>query len=320
MFTRALFLISAAFGLPAGAQQLTPAFAPYYTVTDLGRAPGLLGSGGGLSFLNENTLLISDYTSQMFGSIHSIGVTRDPVTQHITGFDGSATLYANAPYLENLTVGPGGILFYTLYNLGEGDGSGGVGQIKPGNTDFDKLTSYPSMGIVGSDADPSTRHQGGGLQFVPDGFPGAGQLKISSYYPGVWHTVPYTSDGNGTYNLGPATGSIELGIRSEGFVYISGQNPGFEADSVLVSSYGHGTILAFEIDSNGDPILSTRRDFLTLSDAMGATRDPVTGDMLFSSYGSQNRIVVVSSMVVPEPGTAALTLTTLVAWGIRRRR
>lgn len=217
-------------------------------------------------------------------------------------------------------MGPGGVLFYTSYDYSTG---GDVGQIKPGSTNPDKITSYASIGLVGISVDPNEPHQGGGVQFVPSGFAGAGQLKLNSYYPGVWNTLPLTPDGNGTYNLGAATGSITLpGFGYEGLVYVNGHNAGFNSDSVLMSYYTNGRVIAYEIDSNGDPIPGTQRDFLTgLTNIMGATIDPVTGDALFNTFVSGHRVVAVSGFIpVPEPGTAALAFTTLVAWSLRRRR
>src|SRR5690606_29945862 len=123
-------------------------------------------------------------------AIYSVGVTRDPVTQRITGFAGSATFYADAPYLDGgLAFGPGGVLFYATYE------GGVVGQIKPGSTSPDKTTLTSSIGLGGN---------GGGLQFVPDGFAGAGQLKLYRYSTGIWRTVPFTPDEYGTYELGTA--------------------------------------------------------------------------------------------------------------------
>ncbi|MBC8055702.1 MAG: PEP-CTERM sorting domain-containing protein, partial [Rhizobiales bacterium] len=88
----------------------------------------------------------------------------------------------------------------------------------------------------------------------------------------------------------------------EGFVYITGANAGFSANSMLVSEYAAGTVAAYEVDANGDPLLASRRTFLSgLSGAEGAVIDPVTGDFLFSTFGGGSRVVVVSGFLAPVP-------------------
>lgn len=89
----------------------------------------------------------------------------------------------------------------------------------------------------------------------------------------------------------------------------------------------------FRPDANSDPILTSRRDFLTgLEGAEGATLDPLTGDFLFSTYGGGDRLVLVSGFTepppppppppIPEPEIYALMLAGLAAigFGARRRR
>jgi hypothetical protein len=75
---------------------------------------------------------------------------------------------------------------------------------------------------------------------------------------------------------------------------------------VLVSEYGAGRVSAFEVGADGDPILATRRDFVTgLSGAEGAFVDPLTGDFLFSTYGGGNRVIVVRGFARPLPPPVA---------------
>jgi hypothetical protein len=75
---------------------------------------------------------------------------------------------------------------------------------------------------------------------------------------------------------------------------------------MLVSEYGAGQVAAYEVDANGDPIISTRRTFISnLSGADGAFIDPVTGDFLFSTFGSGDRVVVVSGFAKPLPPPVA---------------
>lgn len=86
--------------------------------------------------------------------------------------------------------------------------------------------------------------------------------------------------------------------------------------------YSAGLVGVYDIDGNGDPILGTRRDFLTgLTGAEGAVIDPVTGGFLFSTFGGGNRIIVVTGFqVVPEPTALSLTSLAMLGFFLRRRR
>jgi len=91
-------------------------------------------------------------------------------------------------------------------------------------------------------------------------------------------------------------------------VYIQAGNPGFASDSVLISEWSAGTVGAYEIDANGDPIASTRRDFiLGLSGAEGAAIDPITGDFVFSTFGGGDRVIVVHGFTTPQRYCTAKT-------------
>jgi hypothetical protein len=69
---------------------------------------------------------------------------------------------------------------------------------------------------------------------------------------------------------------------------------------MIVSEYSAGQVSIFDLDANGDPIIASRRLFITqLTGAEGANIDPVTGDFLFSTFGGGNQIVVVRGFAVP---------------------
>ncbi len=75
---------------------------------------------------------------------------------------------------------------------------------------------------------------------------------------------------------------------------------------------------------NGDPIITSGRDFVTgLDGAEGAAIDPFTGDLLFSTFGGGNDQVVLvqelSTLPVPVPATIALLSIGLYALLPRRR-
>jgi hypothetical protein len=95
---------------------------------------------------------------------------------------------------------------------------------------------------------------------------------------------------------------------------------------MLVSEYSAGTVGSYVIDANGNPILSSRQDFVTgLSGAEGAAIDPLTGDFLFSTFGGANQVVDVRGFAappssVPEPSEILLTASCIVFFGLYRLR
>ena len=304
------------------AQVLGSDFAANYTVTDLGSVDGLPPNYGGLTFLGTNTLLIGGAANGAAGSLYTIGVVRD-AQGHITGFNGAAARYGTQIGAYNdggVAFGPGGVLFTSRWPVNE------LGQTKPGSTTEDKIIDLGALGVASSHA---------GINFVPTGFAGAGLAKLVSWSGGQWYSASLQADGTGTYDLiglnqvdlDLSTAAVDnLGGGPEGFVYIGGANAGFGSDSMLVSEYSSGLVGAYQIDANGDPLLATRRDFLTgLGGAEGAVIDPLTGDFLFSTFGGGSRVVVVSGFVVPapaipEPSTWALMLLGLACSATLARR
>jgi hypothetical protein len=250
---------------------------------------------------DPNTLLIGGFANTASGAIYSIDLVRDS-EGHITGFSGSASLYAEGEYNDGgVQYGPGGVLFLARWPSNE------LGQNAAGSTTTDKIISMGDLGVSSSLA---------GLSFVPSGLPGAGQLKIVTWSGGDWYTLDITPDGGGTYDATSATYHDTLPGGPEGIAYVPLGSPVFESvPSVLIAEYSAGVISAYEVDSNGDPILATRQEFLTeLTGAEGAFIDPLTGDFLFSTFGGGDRIVVVSGFMapVPEPSSIALLVTALV--------
>ncbi len=289
--TGLLPVVLAAFGLasPLAAQTVAPAFAGSYSLETLGSVPGLPTPYGGVTFLDADTLLIGGAANTVVGRLHTIDVTRD-AGGHITGFVGTAVVYGNIGENNDggVTFGPGGVLFTTRYR------QNALGQTKPGSTDEDTVTALTPLGIASSV---------GGAAFVPAGMPGAGQFKLASYNDSRWYSVPLTPDGSGTFTLGVPTVDLAINGGPEGIAYVPTGSPLFAAPAVLVSEYSANVVAAYDVDGNGDPLPGTRRVLVqNLSGAEGAVIDPVSGDFLFSTFGTSNRLIRVGGFV-PPPAT-----------------
>lgn len=294
---------------PAGAppscaepMALQSPFAGAYSCFDLGSVSGLPTNYGGLTFkLNDpNTIIIGGAANTANGALYSIPVIRDQ-NQHITGFSGQVTFFAAGAYNDGgIVYGPGDVLFLARWPTNE------LGETKPGSSATDLIVSLSPFNNCGSDS---------ALNFVPNGFPGAGKLKLVTYGDGCWYTASIQPDGNGTYSVtqlirgGGQSGPLSIVGGPEGFIYVPPGSPNFaDYNSMLVSEYGAGNIAAYQLDSNGDPDPATRTTFLSgLSGAEGAVIDPVTGDFLFSTFGGANHVVRVSGFAAPATATPPAT-------------
>lgn len=264
------------------AQTLSPPFQADYTVDLLGSVPGVPTNYGGLTFARDDpdTILIGGAANQVGGLLYSIGVVRNE-EQHVTGFTGTASVFADAAYNDGgVTYGPGGVLFLARWPANE------LGQTKPGSSITDRIIPLGQFGIVSSLS---------ALAFVPAGFPGAGRLKLVTYASGNWYDASVAADGNGTYDLVDVSPRVQIPGGPEGFVYVPPGSPQFiDYSSILVAEFSAGKIAAYQVDSSGDPVTTSRVDFLTgLSGAEGAVVDPLTGDFLFSTFGGFNQVVAV---------------------------
>ena len=282
----------------AQAQTIDPYYASFYGFKDLGSAGDIPANYGGLLVnpASADHLLLGGSANNTAAAIYSIGVTRD-ADQHITGFAATADKVSSASGAYGgidggLLSAPNGTLLYTNYSSNE------IGEIRPGSTSPDKLVGLSALGVSSSV---------GALAFAPNG-----HVKIASYNTGDWYDATLSPDGSGTYDLTNVTQKVNLGSSGpEGIIYVPGGSPLFASPSILVSEYRTGNVSSYEVDANGDPVLSTQRTFLTgLTGAEGGTTDPLTGDFLFSTYGGGNHVLEIGGFAKPvsTPAPGALTV------------
>lgn len=282
----------------ASAQSFGADFAADYTYTDLGSVPGVPTPLGGIVFKegDPNTILIGGAANTTSGAIYEIGVTRD-VNGHVTGFVGTAALHATAANIDGgLVYAQNGTLLFTAYSNNH------LGQILPGSSSVDKWIDLTPLGITSSV---------GTCRFVPSGFLESGKFKVASYNSSDWYDVTLVPDGAGTFDISAVNHITTLAGGPEGVVYIDGSNPGFTSQSILLTEYIAGAVGAYELNSAGEPDLSTRRDFMVgLSGAEGAVTDPLSGDFLFSTFGGGNRVLVIHGFDAPHTYCAGRVAST----------
>ncbi|MDZ4752868.1 MAG: hypothetical protein SGJ09_10200 [Phycisphaerae bacterium] len=279
----------------ANGQSLNAPFDASYAISDLGTPPSVPGPLGGLFVRAEDpaTLLIGGAANSASAKIYAVTLVRGKDGHIISFAPEPATIVATAPGIGGggidggLAIGPGGVLFYTAYNGND------VGQIKPGSTAPDLLTDLTSIGVASSV---------GTLAFVPPGFNNAGKLKLASYNASIWYSSAVSPNGDGTFAIAKPTTPIAIGGGPEGILFVEAGNPEFAVNSVLISQYAAANVVAYDLDANSDPIVATKRTFISgVGGAEGAARDPLTGDYLFSTFQSGDRVLVVRGFAVSCP-------------------
>jgi hypothetical protein len=233
---------------------------------------------------------------------------------HISGFGGSS-LYTtvtseNTGEFGNLmagglvSAGPNGVLFTT-----QGYSYLGQGDVPAGNTARLDLTG-------------NTGAFTGGLQYVPSGFSGAGQLKISSFITGDWYTLNLGGS-FGSYTLTSFT-KYSVSAPAYAFDYLP-VNATFTQPSVIVGDAATPGLTVYALDANGNPCPGCAAPMHVVTGTggigFGLVRDPLTGDVLFTSWDSAtNNSELWLLSEVPEPGTLALGMGGLALAALLHRK
>lgn len=292
-------------GQPAGCQGGQPgtkasditidaAYASKYTAFDLGEIPGLPNAKYGgivLKAGDDNTLLVGGNANYAGASVYEVPVIRS-ACKHIVGFAGPAKKKHAADYIDGgLVYGPGGTLLFAAWPMDETvrqSTNGMLGLIQPGASGPSKSIHGVTLGVAEALA---------ALNFVPTGFPGAGRLKLVTWEGGSFYDATFKLDGSGRVeDVTKADYRLTVPGGPEGFAYVPQGSPLFGPPSMVMSEWSKNGVATYEVASDGDPILATRKTFLTgLSGAEGAFFDPLTGDFVFSTWNTMRpeRIVVV---------------------------
>lgn len=311
----ALLLFAAAQATQAAA--IDPFYSSVYSFVDLGSAPGVTPSYGGIvvSSGDSGNILLGGGANTASAEIDRVGVTRG-AGNHINGFTGTTSKLADANgggsggIDGGLVIAPNGALLYTSYS------DNYLGELKPGSTTPDKLVALSPLGVSSSV---------GSLAISPYGGGGAIHVKIASYNSNNWYDAILTPDGSGTYDVTNVTLKTTLQGGVEGIFYVPAGSNLFTNPSILVAEYGNGVISSYEVDANGDPLVGTRKIFMSgLTGAEGAALDPFTNDFLFSTFGGGNHVIAVQGFAapsVPLPATVwlfGLGLSLLAGYSKRR--
>lgn len=283
----------------ASADLIAPEFASDYVLVDLGTVSTVPTNYGGVMFdpADPNTLWIGGNANHVTSALYAVPLVRDG-EGHIVGFGPDAprqicTTPGDFGGIDGGVDVHNGVILYVTYSDNR------LGQVKPGSDSPDRLIDLATLGIASST---------GTLRIVPPGFPGAGRLKIVSYTASWWYDATMSMALDGTVDVAVNPTPIDIGGGPEGIIYVAAGNPGFTAPSILVSRYVAGQVVAYEVDSNGDPIVGTMRLVIEqLSGAEGAVVDPLTGDFLFSTFGSFPRLLVMRGFTQTAPCPADLS-------------
>jgi hypothetical protein len=265
--------------VPATGVTIAAPFRGAYQAFQLGPVPGLGStrySGCLIDRNDRNLLYIGADSESPTGALYAIRVVR-ACDGHIVGFDGTARRIASTPYIDaNLFYDPDGNILYSMYPQNQ------LAVLPPRAAEPSQVLDFASLGVTTSP---------GGAAFVPAGFTGAGELRIVGWPSHTWNRVTFTYAA-GRYTFTSAAERARLTEGSGGIAYVPQGSPLIDRRTIVVAEWSTA-VSFFDADANGDIVPSSRRPFLTgLTNAWGAYFEPVTGDFMFPSWGSDQLIIV----------------------------
>jgi hypothetical protein len=115
----------------------------------------------------------------------------------------------------------------------------------------------------------------------------------------TWYHVGYAQAPQGfTVAMMPVS-SFTNG--SGGLAYVPAGSPDFPQASLLVSDLSQDSVRAFEVDSDGDPVMGKDRVFLSMiMEPLGTYFEEQTGDFLFAA-DKGSRLYIVEGFAKPPP-------------------
>lgn len=279
---------------PAFAQSLAQNFKNNgYQLCEIPMVVNIPGPFSGIAFTPNdlNTLLMAGHIQDTTAAIWTVGVTRDS-QGHVIGIKNNAKLFAPAPGLgRSVAMGPGRMAFYTNVDAG-------LGIIGP-----DGKTPHPPIplpGIGGGAALP--------LAFVPPGWKGGGALKLATF-DGKFYSVGLARDAAGAFSITDVMGpSLLQGIAANNFPvglgYVAAGNPLFPAEALLVATWDFNIaagsqLLAYPTDDQGNPGAGVPTPVTSNLGVSGMTVDPLTGDLLFTSFWGSSGVFLLTGFTVP---------------------
>jgi hypothetical protein len=284
--------------MPGPEVQVAAQYASLYTVYDLGPVPGVPNPLGGATVhvTDDDKLLIGGNSENGSGAIYEIGVVRN-ACGHITGWNGTATIHATTPYVDaNLVYVNSNLMLYTQWPMAI------LSQLPVGANAPARDTDLRSVGLPSGDSGP------GGLGIVPPGLAGAGGIRMVTWPGGYWVRVDTAPD-NGLLTVTGMTQTQTVPNNPGGFAYVPAGSPGFTQQAIIVAEWvatnpAADRVAVYDADAQGDPIIATRREFMTrFPRPWGAYFEPVTGDYFFLSWGAGtgDRVYVVQGFAPPPP-------------------
>jgi hypothetical protein len=309
---------------------LDPSAPSTLALYNLGTAPDIAASYTnqvfyeGLAITGNNLLLSVGDPATATQKVWSLPLVR--INNHISGF-GAATVYdpvlsyPGTCCLGNIVAGGlvpvGNDLLYTTTYFSY------LGQHTGGNPGASNLIDLASTGAAA-----------GGLNYVPGSFTnnGGGQLKMSSTCSpgdfgcnaqGDWYTLNLGGS-VGNYSLNSFT-AYTVGVAALSFDYVP-VDATFTHPGIVLGDSSQLRLDYYQVDGNGNPCNPTMNIscgpviHMVVSDTLiglGVVRDPVTGDILFTSGDNQIYMVTDSA---PEPGTITLAVAGLLLTALKQTR